>query len=179
MNEQRHQRALVMVGGRLQGLVLDLVREIHADAAVERRARYDGDQFPELIPTPLAGLWAANSLAVRVSREVAMQARRARESGHSWDEIGQALGIEPGDGRYVGEATFERFAGSPTSCSLRDPSCVWRCPACDRVISDRGPYESHPDDNPPGHAKGCSRLAAELARGRASWDDPAVGREQS
>jgi hypothetical protein len=170
MNTQQHERALVVAAGRLQGLVLDLVREIQADAAVERRARYDGDQFPELVPTPLAGLWAANNLAVRASREVATHARRARESGHSWDEIGQALGVEPGDGRSVAEATFERFAGSPTSWSLRDPSFVWRCKACDRVISDRGPYESHPDDNQPGHAKDCSRLAAELARWRSSWD---------
>ena len=178
MNTQQHERALVVAAGRLQGLVLDLVREIHGDAAVDRRARYDGDQFPRARPdTPGPDCGAANSLAVRASREVATHARRARESGHPWDEIGQELDIEPGDRRSMGEATFERFAGSPTSWSIRDPSFVWRCLACDRMISDRGPSESHPDDNQPGHAKDWSRLAAELARWRASWDDTPDGRD--
>jgi hypothetical protein len=177
MNEQQSDRALVVAAGRLQGLVLDLVREIHGDAAVERRARYDGDQFPEPTPTALAGLWAADCLAHRAIREVATHARRAREAGHSWDEIGQALSIEAGDGRSVAEAAFERFARPAASWSLRDPSFVWLCPACDRMISDRGPYDSHPDDNQPGHAKDCSRLAAELVRWRASWDDTPDGRD--
>src|SRR5690606_38531141 len=70
MNEQQSERALVVAGGRLQGLVLDLAREIHGDAAVERRARYDGDQFPELVATPLVGLWAADGLLKRVGQEV-------------------------------------------------------------------------------------------------------------
>ncbi|HEX6336710.1 MAG TPA: hypothetical protein VFZ85_07135, partial [Jiangellaceae bacterium] len=79
--------------------------------------------------------------------------------------------------RSVAEAAYERFAGPPASWPLQGPSFVWRCRACDRVISDRGPYESHPDDNQPGHAKDCSRLATELARWRASWDDTPDGRD--
>ena len=97
MNTQQHERALVVAAGQLQGLVFDLVREINGNAAVERHARYDGDQFPELVPTPLAGLWAADGLLNRVSQEVQRHARRAREAGHTWDEIGQAHGIESGD----------------------------------------------------------------------------------
>ena len=85
-----------------------------------------------------------------------------------WDEIGRALDINPGDGRNVAEAAYERFAGSTTSWPPQGPSFVWRCPACDRVISDCGPYESHPDDNQPGHAKDCPRLATELTRWRSS-----------
>lgn len=175
MNSRETERTLVVAGGRLQGLVLDLVREIHGDAAVERRPRYDGDRFPEPSPTPLAGLWAANRLAQRASGEVATHARRAREAGHSWDEIGRALGMDAGDGRCVAEGAYERFAGTPASWPQRGPSFVWRCLACDRVISDRGPYECHPDDNQPGHAKDCSRLAVELGRWRASWDDTQDG----
>jgi hypothetical protein len=177
VNTQQHERALVVAAGRLQGLVLDLVREIHGDAAVEPHARYDGDQFPELVPTPLTELRAADELLNRVSQEVQRHARRAREAGHPWDEIGKALDIKPGDGRSVDEAAYKRIVGPPTSWTLRDPSFVWRCPACGRVISDRGPYESHPDDNRPGHAKDCSRLATELVRWRASWDDTPDGRD--
>jgi hypothetical protein len=162
-----------VAAGRLQGLVLDLVREIHGDAAIERQARYDGDQFPELTPTPLTGLWAADGLLKRVSQEVQRHTRRAREAGHSWDEIGQAIDIKPGDGRSVGAAAYERLAGPPASWQLQGPSFVWRCPACDRVIFDRGPYDS-PDDNQPGHANDCSRLAAELARWRNSFEHEEV-----
>ena len=179
MNEQQRERALVVAAGRLQGLVLDLVREIHGDAAVERRARYDGDQSPELVPTPLAGLWAANRLARRATGEVATHARRAREAGHSWDQIGCALRLKPDGGGSVAGAAYERFAGHPTSWSLHDPSFVWRCPAYDRAISDRGPYDRHPDDNQPGHAADCSRLAAELERWRESWDNIPEGRDEA
>jgi hypothetical protein len=178
MNKQQHERALVVAAGRLQGLVLDLVREIHGDAAVEQCARYDGDQFPKLTPTPLTGLWAADGLLKRLGQEVQQHARRAREAGHTWEQIGRALDINPDGGRSVAEAAYERVAGRPADWSFSGPSFTWRCPACGRPISDRGPYESHPDDNP-GHAKDCSRLATELARWRESWDDAAVGREQS
>jgi hypothetical protein len=177
MNEQKRERALVVAAGQLQGLVLELVREIHGDAAVTRQARYDGDQFPTPTPTPLAGAWGAEHLARCASREVATHVRRARESGHSWHEVGETLGIDPGPGRSVAETAYERFAGSPSSWSLQGPSFGWRCPACDRVISDRGPYESHPDDNQPGHAKECSRFAAELAGWRESWDESPDGRD--
>ena len=170
MNEQQHDRALVVAAGRLQGLVLDLVREIHGDAAIERCARYDGDQFPELVPIALAGLWAADGLLKRVGQEVQRHARRAREAGHTWEQIGRALDIRPDGGRSVAEAAYERFAGSPASWSLHGPSFTWRCPVCRRVISDRGPYEGHPDDNQPGHADDCARLRDEINHWRSSWD---------
>ena len=171
MNEHDNDRALVVAAGRLQSLLHDLVREIHGDSAVERRARYDGDHFPEFVPTPLTGLWAADGLLNRVSQEVHRHARRAREAGHTWEQIEGALDIKPDGGRSVAEAAYERFTGTPAGWPLSGPGFTWRCPHCDRVISDRGPYESHPDDNQPGHAPGCARLAAELSRWRSSWDD--------
>lgn len=171
MKGQPFERALIVAAGRLQGLVFDLVREIHGDEAVERRARYDGDRLPELTPTPLAGLWAAAGLLNRVGQEVQRHARRAREARHTWEQIDRALDIKPDDGRCVAEAAYARFTGSPAGWSLSGPSFTWRCPDCDRVISDRGPYESHPDDDQPGHAADCASLAAEIGRWRSSWDD--------
>ena len=178
MNRQR-ERALVVAGSRLRGLILDLVCEVHGDAAIERHARYEGDQFPEPAPTPLVGLWAANYLSQRARSEVATHVRRAREAGHSWDEVAQTLDMEPDGGRTVAETTYERFAGSPASWSLRGPSFVWRCPACDQLIADRGPYESHPEDNQPGHANGCARLRGEINRWRSSWDNTPEGRDEA
>ena len=172
-HEQVHAAAI----GRLQVLILDMVRKVHGDDAIERRQRYDGDTYPEPVPTPLAGLQAADWVVQRAGQEIHQHVRRAREAGHSWEQIGQALDMRPVDGRSVAESAYERVAGRPASWSFGSPSFTWRCPACGRVISDRGPYESHPDDNQPGHAKDCSRLATELARWRASWDDTPDGRD--
>jgi hypothetical protein len=99
------------------------------------------------------------------------QVRRAREAGHSWEEIGRTLAFKPDADRTVAEAAYEQMTGSATSWSSHGPLFVWRCTACVRVISDRGPYERHPADNESGHAEDCSRLAAEVERWRASCDD--------
>jgi hypothetical protein len=179
MNKPQHERALVVAGSRLRGLILDLVREVKGDTAVERLPRYEGDQFPEPAPTPLAGLWAADHLAQRARSEVATHVRRAREAGLSWDEIAQTLNMEPDGGRTVAETTYERFAGSPAHWSLHGPSFTWRCPACGQLIGDRGPYESHPEDNQPGHANGCTRLRDEIDRWRTSWDNTPEGRNEA
>jgi hypothetical protein len=37
-------------------------------------------------------------------------------------------------------------------------------------ITDRGPFESHPEDCESGHAEDCSRFAAELAAWQAERD---------
>jgi hypothetical protein len=98
------------------------------------------------------------------------QVRRAREAGHSWEEVGRTLAFKPDADRTVAEAAYEQMTGSATSWSSHGPLFVWRCTACVRVISDRGPYERHPADNESGHAEDCSRLAAEVKRWRASCD---------
>jgi hypothetical protein len=173
----QHEHAHAIAASRIQALIVDMVRDVQGDDAIERRPRYDGDKYPGPTPTPLAGVQAADWVVKRAGREIYEHVRRAREAGHSWEQIGQALDMRPVDGRCVAEAAYERVAGRPADWSLSGPSFTWRCPACGRVISDRGPYESHPDDNQPGHAKDCPRLATELARWRASWDDTPDGRD--
>jgi hypothetical protein len=175
----QHERTHARATSRIQALIFDVVRNVHGDEAIERRPRYDGDKYPEPAPIPLAGLQAADWVVKRAGREIHQHVRRAREAGHSWERIGQALDMRPVDGRSVAESAYERVAGRPADWSFSGPSFTWRCPACDRLISDRGPYESHPDDNQPGHNTNCARLAHELHRWRASWDDAAVGRERS
>jgi hypothetical protein len=175
----QHERAHAIAASRIQALIVDMVREVHGDDAIERRQRYAGDKYPEPVPTPLAGLQAADWVVQRAGQEIHQHVHRAREAGHSWEQIGQALDMRPVDGRSVAESAYERLAGPPASWPLQGTSFTWRCPACDRVSSDRGPYESHPDDNQPGHAKDCPRLATELARWRASWDDTPDGRDMA
>jgi hypothetical protein len=175
----QHERTHASATSRIQALIIDMVREVHGDEAIERRPRYDGDKCPEPAPSPLAGVQAADWVVQRAGQAIHQHARRAREADHSWEQIGQALNMRPVDGRSVAESAYERVAGRPADWYFSGPSFTWHCPACGRVIADRGPYESHPDDNQPGHAAECARLADELHRWRASWDDAAVGREQS
>jgi hypothetical protein len=173
----QHRQPHASVTSRIQALIIDMVRDVHGDEAIERRPRYDGDKHREPVPTPLAGLQAADWVVKRAGREIYEHVRRAREAGHSWEQIGQALDMRPVDGRSVAESAYERVAGRPADWSFSGPSFVWRCSACDRVISDRGPYENHPDDNQPGHTKDCPRLATDLTRWRASWDGTPDGRD--
>jgi hypothetical protein len=97
--------------------------------------------------------------------------RRAREAGHSWDQIGQALGVSPDTdrtGEIVAEAAYTYATGSSgTETAMRyGRSFLWRCPSCDQAIGDRG-LIAGPADDEPGHADGCSRLAAAVAEWEA------------
>ena len=102
--------------------------------------------------------------------------RQAREAGHGWEQIGQALGITPGAtadqaGLTVAEATYTYAAGSPhTDTAIRyGRSFVWRCASCDQAISDRGPIAG-PADNEPGHTERCPRLAAAITAWNVGWE---------
>jgi hypothetical protein len=109
-----HDGAITRARWQLQGLVLELAREAFGDSIIERRARHDGDQFSERAPAPLAGAWAAHQLWRCARGEMVSQVRRARESGHSWEEIGRTLEFTPDDGRTVAEAAFEQMTGLPS-----------------------------------------------------------------
>jgi len=95
----------------------------------------------------------------------------ARVEGVGWREIGDALGLAE-DGQRTGYdlavAAYEQVTGEPDV--FREPSFYYTCPACAQGISDRGPYESHPEDNDRGHADGCTRLAADVAAWQAQRD---------
>ncbi len=111
--------------------------------------------------------------AARVRREYA---ERARGDGITWQQIGEALGLDRGPGGEagydLGVAAFEYFTGVP------DPwyraSFRFRCASCGGYITDRGPFESHPLDNEHGHAEGCVRLAADIAGWQAQQDASAT-----
>jgi len=99
--------------------------------------------------------------------------RQAREAGHSWDQIGQTLGVAPNadadqTGLSIVEAAYSYAAGSPqTGTAIRyGRSFVWRCRSCDQAISDRGPIAG-PADDELGHAEDCARIAAAIAEWEA------------
>jgi hypothetical protein len=120
----------------------------------------------------LAGVRAAQALAetaVLVGRE---QAERARGDGVTWEQIGEALGLEQGpdtaSGYDLGIAAFEYFTGEPGPGY--PASFQFCCASCGEYITDHGPFDSHPEGNEQGHAEGCVRLAADLTAWRVQQE---------
>lgn len=133
---------------------------------------------------PLAGIRAALLVRAVGAAQLYQHATDARAAGRSWEEIGEALElpcVAAGASRPSGEAAFEWLIEGhepepPDSSGVRlfrEPAASWRCGKCGALVTDRGPFESHPDDNESGHAETCTRHAHEIAgwRVRTGWED--------
>jgi hypothetical protein len=110
---------------------------------------------------PLEALGALTQLRAALAQAERDAARRAREDGKSWREIGEALG------RPDPDAAFLRVAER----AGRYPVAPWACGDCGHMVIDRGPDAGHPEDQERGHAEGCERFAATVA----AWDDADEG----
>jgi len=159
----------------------------HARSAVIGLARGRGAEFTTrpMVPDsdltvrdlePLDGARAARDIELGARHAARDYIRQAREAGHSWDQIGQALGLAPNAdadqaGLTVAEAAYTYAAGSPhTDTAMRyGRSFVWRCRSCDQAIGDRG-LIAGPADDEVGHREGCPRLAAAVAEWDAGWE---------
>ena len=126
----------------------------------------------------LAGARAARDLETAACGTARDYLRQAREAGHGWDQIGDALGLTPGrdagqEGATAADAAYTYAAGRPESeAPWRPRSFTWTCRSCDQLIGDRGLIQG-PADDEPGHARDCSRLAEAIAAWdaeAASWD---------
>lgn len=174
-DERQHRFA-----GQVRALVWSGAVEVFG--AVRHEDPVEGYQLltrPRL-DDPLAGVRAALLVRAVADAQLDRQATDARAAGRSWDEIGEALGLPDeaaGADRPRGEAAFEwlvagREPEPPDRGGLfREPVTSWRCGTCGALVSDRGPFEFHPDDQESGHAQGCARHAAEVAVWRDSWAD--------
>ena len=122
---------------------------------------------------PLAGIRAAGVLRNLAARIEHGYIRRARERGDTWQEIGTALGLDAA-AHELGERAFEHVTDAEHAERFAGLSFAWTCPGCGELVSDRGPYESHPEDNERGHGDGCTRMAAALRAHElrmSAWDD--------
>jgi hypothetical protein len=124
---------------------------------------------------PLDGARAARDIELGARHAARDYIRQAREAGHSWDQIGHALGITPNadtdqTGLSVAEAAYTYAAGNPhTDTAVQyGRSFVWRCRSCDQAIGDRG-LIAGPADDEPGHTDNCLRLAADISEWDARW----------
>jgi hypothetical protein len=157
---------------------IQAIRDLARDRGAEfiTRPNFPGSRMTVHDLEPLDGARAARDLEL-VTRHAAREyVRQAREAGHSWDQIGHALGLAPGAdadqaGLTVAEAAYTYAAGSPyTDTAARyGRSFVWRCLACDQAISDRG-LIGGPADDEVGHTGDCSRLAAAVTQWDAGLD---------
>jgi hypothetical protein len=123
---------------------------------------------------PLSGLAATAQLKFAVRRLTVEYARLAREAGHSWRDIGFALGLKDmaDMGVDAADVAYEHLAGAPSSWR---PAFAWVCPVCRGTVLDHGPQAGHPADREDGHADGCPRLAAAVTAWHAAWDDDGGG----
>jgi hypothetical protein len=125
---------------------------------------------------PLDGARAARDIELGARYAARNYIRQAREGGHSWQQIGRALGLAPDAdadqaGPTVAEAAYTYAAGNPhTDTAIRyGRSFVWRCRSCDQAISDRG-LIAGPADDELGHTDNCPRQAAAIAEWDAGWE---------
>jgi hypothetical protein len=137
-------------------------------AEIRERPAWPGAFSTTRYAEPLAGLRAAQVAKHSADRVAGDYVKRARDEGIGWRAIGDALGLAQ-DGQRTGYdlavAAYEQVAGEPDG--YRDRSFYYTCAACEQGISDRGPYENHPEDNERGHAGGCARLTADVAAWQA------------
>jgi hypothetical protein len=141
-----------------------------AGAQVIARPMFRGEQEPAVRDVePLAGARAAADLEAAAKGTARDYIRQAREAGHGWEQIGQALGLAPGggrDGATLGEAAYTYSTGQRDGEPPWEPrSFGWTCRSCDQHITDRG-LVAGPADDEPGHAGDCPRLTASIAE----WD---------
>jgi hypothetical protein len=134
------------------------------------RPMFRGEKEPTVRDVePLAGARAARDLESAARGTARDYIRQAREAGHGWDQIGQALGLGPGAGQDCatpGDAAYTYATGTRRD----DPP--WEPRSFDQPIADCGLIQG-PADDEPGHARHCPRLAAAVAAWNAEaarWD---------
>ncbi len=168
------QRAGVIARNAARREAFTLARD--DGAQIISRPAYRGSDRTVRDVEPLAGMQAARDLELGARQTAHDYIRRARETGHSWHQIGAALNLTPGGdaqqtGESLGEAAFTYAAGNPNSEYARryGRSVSWTCQSCDRAIADHG-LDDGPADSEHGHANSCQRLAATIAAWNAEWE---------
>lgn len=150
------------IRSRINRLVHEKLRADHGDTALTRESvisEFTGNHFGDReIPADyLRAIETANQIADTARFMGTEYAREARRHGRSWAEIADVLGIDADEVSDPAVAAYERVAGTGWSSITS-----WRCACCEQRVSDRGPWNPHPDDNETGHATDCERHHREI-----------------
>lgn len=156
--------------------ISEVVRAKHGDAAFVTVAAFPGSQFTRRVPHAEAGIRAAIMLRDAAAAEVDSKIRAARGEGASWGRIAEILGLTDADDDNHQNSLAERafYFVAPESNDgwrFRPSTTHWRCSSCQATVTDRGPFESCPEDNESGHAEGCARFADDMAQWRRRRGD--------
>ncbi|GAA1858722.1 hypothetical protein GCM10009836_43700 [Pseudonocardia ailaonensis] len=147
----------------------DQIRRFACDVHGAHRIETPVDGYQVLTRTelddPVAGIRAAVLARSIAAAEIRCYAEQARAGGRSWDEIGEAIGLEEA-GAERGELAFGLVVENrplPFHPPFELISAWWRCGSCGERVRDRGPFEANPANTESGHASSCRRHAAEIA----------------
>jgi hypothetical protein len=174
----RQERAKVAEAARqwTRRAVLDIVRQSGGRTVTRPMFSQRADLHTTTTDAePMAGISAVRQVEHAAPGLTREYVRQAREDGHTWQEIGTALGLSASaDHRGVplAEAAYDDITGDLDGEYARryGRTFAWTCPACRAVVRDRGPCDG-PADDEQGHADGCPRLSAAIAAWEAQWDE--------
>ena len=162
------QRHVYTARNAVERLIIESGRERGADL-VERERIQGEPAFGTMrdLP-PLDGLREAREIEYAAQHHFRAYMRQAREAGHNWRAIGDALELgENAKARdiTVDEAAFDLAAGDRDShyALTYGRSVTWRC-ACNGVVMDHGP-----GDEERGHQAGCERYRRGQAEREREW----------
>ena len=133
-----------------------------------------------VLDDPLAGVRAGRLVADVAAGALRYWALRARGAGRSWDDVGEALGLETDAcemprAEVAWEWLVEHRPPAPRPQLETPSSAVWTCTTCRAQVRDTGPFASHPDDRETGHHDDCARRAAALKAWRVEEGDDSDG----
>jgi hypothetical protein len=154
----------------VEKIIHTALRQEHGAAAIVERPIRGMTLTVDAPADYVAGIGAAQDIA-RVARSLASDyARKARGEGIPWRDLAAALGLSADPDDAPAESAFEIVAPAP-SMPFDAVSVCWECASCGQWITDKGPYNGHPEDDEIGHAGNCARHAAEVAAVRRAWGD--------
>lgn len=159
--------------------IRDVVARTSGAGAFREEPVFKGAQSTHVVPDEAASIRAAVMLRNQIEWEIDRLVRKARGNGSTWEGIAVLLGITDNDEESNSPAERAFFYVAPQRERFTPSTTSWTCSGCHEVIIDRGPFESHPEDNERGHrgfeenkpGEKCPRQAAavEASAKRNNW----------
>lgn len=169
LTKDQESTARAEVISAVNGLLLRAARAADVEVTEETPA---GFSIPRAYADPAAGIRLAQLIEQAARAKVLEYIKRTRQAGAGWQQIGEVLHLTAPDGSaYLGDVAFDFAVDAEHSRPFDDLAFPWTCPECGGLIMDRGPAGGHPEDDEPGHADTCPRLAAAVADYSAHWAD--------
>jgi hypothetical protein len=158
--------------------IRDIVARTSGPGAFHEEPMFEGAATTHVVPDAAASIRAAIMIRDRVNYELDSLIRKARGEGSTWDGIAVLLGFVDSDEQDNSPAERAFYFVAP-EIQFQSSTTSWKCSGCGERIIDRGPFESHPEDNERGHrgfeedkpGEKCPRQAAAVAawKKRNNW----------